>query len=72
MARIGVRAVALPAAHEAEPMWRSKAFGFAPMPHAQLAEARKTTRLLVFPGSAMLCKAPAARGGGEETSAIRR
>lgn len=57
LVRMGVRRVALPAAHEVERMWTSS-FGFTPMPEEQLRAARAELRILVFPGARMLCKVP--------------
>jgi GNAT superfamily N-acetyltransferase len=52
----GCPQLALPAAVEVEAMWRSDAYGFAPMSADALDAARRTMRLLIFPGSAMLIK----------------
>jgi N-acetylglutamate synthase-like GNAT family acetyltransferase len=60
--RLGVKRLALPAAAEAEAMWRC-AFGFEQLGAAEVAAAVKEHRLLVFPGSTVLAREPEACAG---------
>ena len=55
-AQLGVATMSLPAAAETVATWQSPAFGFAPMAPPQLRAVRQELRVLVFPGTTVLCK----------------
>ncbi|KAK9810346.1 hypothetical protein WJX72_009121 [[Myrmecia] bisecta] len=55
LAQAGVQCLSLPAAHETVGTWMH-GFGFAHMPAEQLRAARSELRLLIFPGTEVLCK----------------
>lgn len=55
-AQLGVATMSLPAAAETIATWQSPAFGFAPMAPPQLRAVRQELRVLVFPGTTVLCK----------------
>ncbi|KIY93292.1 hypothetical protein MNEG_14670 [Monoraphidium neglectum] len=65
LSRMGVRCLALPAAHEAEKTW-VEGFHFEYMPEKQQEQVKRELRMLIFPGTQLLRKNLEPRGAAAE------